>query len=206
MLSGLAFFIVAALSDGRRCLDDRHTNRCDPAQQAASRAMVDARPLEQLARDGDVRRVFYVDGYGHDVGVLTVERPRRGPLHVSFRSPGLTGPRVIREHVHRSMWSGLVAGSETFEQPPPREPPPSGWAGEPEGFTLCMHTWVYTVEAADRGVARSRTANACVDEPARAYARALSTRVLNLFPKCRALRGTYRNDAVRLQACTQLPG
>lgn len=85
-----------------------------------------------------------------------------------------------------------------------------------DGPIICMHAWVYTIEAADPAVPssyeksdppRRKTGDACSDDLAQDYGNYLAQAALPLFPACAALDPEqHRNEASRLAACAILRG
>lgn len=151
----------------------------------------------------EVRRVFYVDGYGNDLIVISAVRPRgRAPvLRVDF--PGndrrIAGPLSTRLPV--ALWRDVEAGtaSLTWMQPPR----PQDQNGQ---MSICLHAWVYTLEAARPGIRRV-TEDACQDGPGQKFASWLADIAVPLFPHCAALdRKKHRNSASLLRACGMLSG
>jgi hypothetical protein len=50
------------------CRDDSGLDRCDPENQRVMRSLYGAPAIEELAASGaEIRRAFFVDGYGKDV-------------------------------------------------------------------------------------------------------------------------------------------
>ncbi|HEY0116061.1 MAG TPA: hypothetical protein VGB54_10100 [Allosphingosinicella sp.] len=168
------------------------------------------KPIEEHARAGDqVRRAFYVDGYGRDLLALSfVRAPGRDPtlfVHFPARSDGSRSePRSAL--VPAQVWDRLIEASEHFDrrlQPRP---------GEREE-NLCLHSWVYTVEAhdpesivgQDAGIRRS-IQDACAGGLAANYAVALADYALPLLPYCAALGEHARGNPGQLAECEMLEG
>lgn len=102
----------------------------------------------------------------------------------------------------------MLRRSENFDRafvPRPENP------GE---ISICMHSWVYTIEATDparehftRTPLRRKTEDACEDGPAEPFATDLQRAALSLFPHCDRLDPEqHRNPASQLVACASLRG
>jgi len=194
------------------CRDDRGADRCAADQQKRVRDLFGVRSIEEHQAAGDqVRRVFYVDGYGRDlIAISFVRAPGRDPtawLHFPTREGE---PRVepLQAAVPAAVWEEVIERSTLFDRalaPRPGDEP-----------SICMHSWVYTIEGTDpKGAGRfakpppirRTTADACTGELAGAYAREVPRLAIGLFPACAALdAGKHRNDASRLHACRILRG
>ena len=200
----------AAAKPPRGCSDDRLVDRCAPEQQAGTRALFGARPIEEHLAAGDqVRRVFYVDGYGRDLVLITFIRPRGGDprLEVRFpRSEGGAGRRALEAPVPKAVWDEVIDRSGLFDRPLAR--PAAG-----DDVSICLHSWVYTVEAADPPRAtspqrlRRRTGDACHEDLVQAYAGDVARAAVPLLAGCDLLdRRRHRNEATLLAACGMLEG
>lgn len=192
------------------CSDDRGTDRCSAEQHRRVLALFGLEPIEtHLAAGGQVRRVFYVDGYGRDVAAITFERrPERDPMmSVHFpRSEGAAPRPPMEAQVPEPLFREIMAASEGFERD--LAPLPRG-----SSDAICMHSWVYTVEAADppRGYERARTLrktqDACGVSMAARFAHSVYTRAVPLLPHCALLdEDIYRNALTLLQSCSLLTG
>ena len=148
----------------RDCRDDRGVDRCDEAQQRRVRELFGVRSIEEHRAAGDqVRRAFYVDGYGRDVvAIAFIRSPGRDPeVWVHYpRRDGEPTPEPLRAPVPRPVWNDVIERGEHFDRdvlsrPAPAAEPrvarPAGDAAEdPETIPLCLHSWVFTIEAVDR--------------------------------------------------------
>lgn len=173
-------------------------------QQAARQARVYGLPsIERLARDGvTVRRAFFSNQNGHDVGAvifsrrrgerprLTVVRPSRGAADAALSVP-----------IPEAAWRRALAASRGFEGPEQ----PLTVDGEQ---TICFDAWAVRVEAADPPRAPRRAASAtCPGGPAVDYADGLAAQALTLLPNCALLKARYfGSDMTRLSFCTALSG
>ena len=194
------------------CKDDRGTDRCAATVQLRMRAMYDVPSIEEHARRGDeVRRVFYVDGYGQDlIAISFVRAPGRDPAaFVHF--PRLTGERTtspIQAAVPHDVWFDVLGRSELLH----RDLMPS--VANKQEVNICLHAWLYLAEANEparadgsRASVRRKVGDACQDGPVPAFAAELQQMALPLFPHCDRLEpANHRNPAAQLGACRLLSG
>ncbi len=193
------------------CRDDRGVDRCDEVQQAKVRDLFGLGSIEDHWRAGDqVRRAFYVDGYGRDVVAITFIRPRgRDPyLSVDFPLPnGGDRPAPLTSPLSERDWLAILEASGHFHRA--LAPLPQRSSDE---VVICLHSWVYTVEAADpirdeRKAIRRRTEDACDRGLAQAFATYMSERAVALLPHCDLLdRRRFRNEETLLSTCVKLKG
>ncbi len=228
LLSAL-FAAAPALTQAKErpdCFDDKMVDRCEVRQQERVRRVFGVKSIEEHRDAGDqVRRVFYVDGYGHDVvAVAFVRSPARDPeVWVHYpQQQGEPRPEPLRAPVPRPVWSDLIERGQHFDRDvlsrsaPAAEPravrAPADAAEEPETIQMCMHSWVFTIEAVDRGRSgqteiRRKTEDACENGHGELYAQQVQRIALSLIPHCAALDvAQYRNEAVALQVCGRLRG
>lgn len=195
------------------CSDDAGSDRCSPEQHRRMLALYQLEPIERLREHGaQVRRIFYVDGYGRDLIALSFIRPRGGDPAVTVHYPRRDGaaPREpMRALLPASTWQDVLLRTSHFDRRlAPRDPSPTA----PDAISICLHGWVSTVEAADpheRESAGTRRAveNACAEGPVAPLATALSNVALPLFPACAALDPErHRGAAGQLAACAMLEG
>lgn len=194
------------------CRDDRLTDRCAEAEQRRMRALYGLRPIEEHRDAGDqVRRVFYVDGYGRDVIAIAFVRARgHEPVaRVYFpRRDGEPAPAPFEAPVPQAAWDDLIFHSALFERQLVPVPLPDNV------IPICMHSWVYTVEASDPArsqyepaTIRRATHNSCGASLAQAFAIEAQRAALPLFPACNRLDPEqHRNPASQLAACRILSG
>lgn len=194
------------------CSDDQGTNRCAAEQQQRMRDLYGARPIEaHLAAGEQVRRVFYVDGYGRDmVAIEMIRAPGRDPrLVVRYPRRDRGEPAMIEAPVPIDIWDDMIVRSGQFDRS--FAPGPQGNSDE---IVLCLHGWHYLIEASQPGVTGSRTPgirrkseSACEDGPGALFAYGLQRTALALFPHCAALDpAQHRNEASQLNACGLLSG
>jgi hypothetical protein len=207
------------------CQDDRGVDRCDPEQQRRVRQLFGVISIEEHRAAGDqVRRVFYVDGYGGDVvAIAFIRSPGRDPeVWVHYpRRQGEPTPEPLRAPVPRPVWNDVIERGEHFDRDVLSRPAPAGQghpakgtAAAPEGqeMVLCIHSWDFTIEAVDRGRAadaaiRRKTEDGCEDGQGELYAQYLERIALSLIPHCAALDvSQYRNEAIALLGCAKLRG
>lgn len=217
LLLCLVALLAAASADAQApvdpdCRDDSGVDRCASAQQARVRALFGARSIEEHRAAGDqVRRVFYVDGYGRDVAMIAfVRAPGREPMaYVHFPPRGeRPAPQPFEAPVPAALWTDILRRSSHFDRrlmPLPRNP---------DEISICLHSWVYTIEANDpargngvRASLRRKTEDACADGLGEVFATDLQRAALSLFPACEALDPEqHRNPVAQLAACSLLSG
>lgn len=88
MMAAFAALLLLATMQGEaqprpdpNCRDDRGTDRCAETEQRRMRELYGVRSIEEHQAAGDqVRRIFYVDGYGRDLILIAFVRTsgRRG--------------------------------------------------------------------------------------------------------------------------------
>ncbi len=208
----LPMLLFAAQAPDRNCTDDRGRDRCAAAAQQEMRALYGVPPIEELAAAGaEVRRIFYVDGYGRDTVLIAfVRAPGSDPtLRVHYpRHAREERPEPLQAPVPSGVWNEVIERGTHFHRRFAAQ------AGEPDGAMLmCLHSSVFVAEAAERGSAaqpariRRKTEDACEGGPAEIYAGDLQRIALDLIPHCAALdTGQHRNAAAALDACRILRG
>jgi hypothetical protein len=222
-LSFLLALLLAAPAHGqsevdRDCMDDRGADRCGAAQQARVRALYGVETLEAHRDAGDqVRRVFYVDGYGYDVAAIAfVRRPGHDPevrVHVPPQE-GRPGPAPMVAPVPIDVWELLIERSALFDRALVPRPEPARFENGEQLLTVCLHASVVTAEATDParegGEAarlRRRTEGGCSRGTTGAFAREVSRAALPLLPHCALLNSSHhRGPAAQLAACHVLSG
>lgn len=203
----------AELEPERGCSDDAGVDRCAAEEQARQRARFGLSPIEAHRDAGDqVRRVFYVDGYGRDlVAIVFIRAPGREPvvqLHFPRRAEGAEAPSPLEASVPERTWDEMLFRSALFDRA--LVPLPA----DPDRISICLHSWIYTVEASDppddsgrpAGIRRA-TRGACQEGLVQSYAIEAQRAVLPLFAACARLDPTrHRNEAAQLAACGMLRG
>lgn len=210
--SGLVMLGLASAglsAQANRCTDDRMVDRCDPAQHARVLSLFGLPQIETYVDSGaQVRRAFFVDGYGNDVAAVAFLRvPGREPV-VSVHFPSYAGAvPAMSAAVPEEIWRDVIERSAFFHRQLIPVP-----AINPNG--ACMHGWNFTVESIDpKGLdlltplIRRKTENACGDGLAGAYAFELAAAARSLFSYCRGLGIRHeRNDVTQLAACGTFRG
>ena len=131
------------------CFDDNMTDRCDASVQRRVRERFDLRAIEQLSDANiQVRRVFFVDGHGGELPVVSFERApgERPQVHVSALVENRGAHRVatLTAPVSLATWNEIIEQSRYIhrrlaEEPAPAEEPvPSGFVRVPG---MCLHSW-----------------------------------------------------------------
>jgi len=222
-LSLLLALLVVAPARGQsgtdsECQDDRGLDRCAPEQQARVRTLFGVGTIELHRDAGDqVRRVFYVDGYGYDVvAIAFVRRPGHDPeVRVHFRrEEGEPEYAPLVAPVPAEVWDLLIDRSALFDRALVPLTAPAAAPREEQAVSLCMHSWIFTVEAADPAppygggaTLRRRTEDACSHGTTGAFAREVYRAALPLFPHCALLDpAQHRSPANQLAACRMLSG
>ena len=197
------------------CRDDRGVDRCSAEQQRRVRDLFGVQPIEAHRDAGDqVRRAFYVDGYGTDVVAIAFVRPKGGEPSLWVHFPkGDEGKRhePLSAPVPQDVWDGVIQRSSHFDR---QLLPLRDEVAESGEMTLCMHSWVFTVEATDPAegeyrpaTLRRKTEDACDDGLVEAYAQELYRAAVPLLAPCARLdRSLHRNEATLLSACRLLRG
>lgn len=208
-----AFVLLAAAQGGPRdeCIRDHNASGCVEEQARAFERLYGTRPLEAHRDSGDqVRRVYYIDGSGNDVAVLSFVWPRGGDAVAVVQFPRRRGeepPGPLRAPVPPEVWDGLIFRSANFDRAVPPRPEPPGMV------SVCIHPPQFTVEAVDppdgereRPAIRRRT-ESCEDGLASAFALEAQRAALPLFPVCTSLAtAQYRSLVHLLAMCARLEG
>ncbi|HEV2746991.1 MAG TPA: hypothetical protein VGW34_06795 [Allosphingosinicella sp.] len=196
------------------CHDDDMVDRCNAEQQRRVRELFGVKPIEAHRDAGDqVRRAFYVDGYGNDVVAIAFVRPKGDDPELWVHFPReRDGKRKapLQASVPQAVWDGVIKRSDHFD----RQLAPLPSAASSDEVIMCMHSWVYTVEAtdpsdpgSDSATVRRRTEDACDDGLTEAYAAELPRAAVPLLPPCARLDPSqHRNEASLLSACRLLSG
>ncbi|WP_282008221.1 hypothetical protein [Brevundimonas aveniformis] len=196
----------------RECLDDDHTDRCDPEVQARVRDLLGIASIEDEAASGAiVYRALFVDGYGRDMPAVAFERrPGQSPEVVIYGREG----RTVRAPASSEAWDAVVAQSRFAD----RELAPirdvSGDDPDVESVSICLHAWVQTVEIANAARARlvdepvrRRTESACGGGLTTRFAFFLADLAVEQIPWCDQIDAdTERNAVTQLDTCLMLSG
>ena len=223
LLAALALAMSAAQSlPVDDCRDDRGTDRCAAEAQERVRTLFGVQPIEAHRDAGDqIYRAFYVDGYGRDVVAISfLRRPGHDPellVHLP-RWEGQARPEPLRAMVPQNVWDDVARRSAHFDRELvsrfPRAESESTLTEDDEVITLCLHSWVYTIESVEdsnapspQPVIRRRTEDACNGGLTGAFARELDRAAVSLLPPCARLDpAQHRNAATLLAACGWLGG
>jgi hypothetical protein len=199
----------------RNCRDDRGRERCADSALQQLRTLYGVQSIEELAASGaEVRRIFYVDGYGRDTVLIAFVRAPTSDPTLWIHHPRQDGEERLEPFhapVPIDVWNEVIERGRNFHRSFAGQ---SGPTIEPDGsIMVCSHSWIYVVEAAERASAgrpgriRRKIEDACQDGPAKIYAGELERIALALIPHCAALEPEqYRNPASILAACRMLHG
>ncbi len=200
------------------CHDDDMVDRCSPEKQRQVRELFGVKAIEAHRDAGDqVRRAFYVDGYGHDVVAIVFIRPKGGDpaLWVHFPKDGSgKRPEPLQAPVPLRAWEELIERSAHFDQVLATSAPAKRSGGAEQQIIMCLHSWVFTVEATDPAkgeyrpaTLRRRTEDACDNGLTEAYAVELQRAAVPLLAPCARLDPRqHRGEAKLLSACRLLRG
>lgn len=216
LLAALLLVLISAAAFAAQqvppdCSDDRGVDRCSPEQHRRVPELYGLNPIEDHARRGDqVRRAFYVDGYGRDLLAISFVRSAGRDPRVMLHIPKVSGDAVVEPSealVPEPIWDRVLARGAHFD----RALTPRSGADEK---SICLHSWVSTIEAADgvpnqgrTAAVRRETEDACENGLGWAYASDLADFAVDLFPYCSALeRSQRRNSETLLRTCATLKG
>jgi hypothetical protein len=191
----------------RECLDDDHTNRCDPEVQSRVRNLLGVASIEDEAASGAiVYRAFFVNGYGRDMPAVSFERrPGQSPEVVIYGFDG----RTTRAPVTHEAWEQVVDQARIADRVLEPLPPRADGA-----ISICAHAWVQTVEIANvprerfgDETVRRRTESACGGGLATRFAFWLADLAVEQIPWCRLIdEDSERNGVTRAATCLILAG
>lgn len=190
----------------RDCMDDYGRNLCDAEVRNDIRDSFRAPPVEMLAKEGWAGvRVYLVDGYSHDLPMVTIARKGDGPVEVETRAlrPSQE-PRVFRTGLGAwgvqlaDFYAGQVMISpERVTRPEPKD-------GE---LSVCLHAWVAVTEVFDSKSVHRRIRNACDNDGLFDGAAEMSRIGLEQLEGCGLLSADdYRGHPQRIEACALLSG
>lgn len=191
------------------CGDDNGVDRCAPAQQAKTRALFGAAPIEQLsAEETQIVRAFFVNGYGRDEPMIAFVRPKGKDAEaiVTVAGGNAAERKTLRAPVPAATWNRLLGQARYFD----RDLVPL--TKDSNDLSICLHSWVVTVEAATpkegvRGGVRRKTQDACGEGMAVPLAFEMAEAAIDLMPACAELDPKqHRNTVTRLGACAHLEG
>jgi len=208
LLLGAGQFQTSASS--ANCRDDQGVDRCAEEQQRRTRELFGVRSIEEHRAAGDqVRRAFYVDGYGGDVALIAfVRSPGNDPtLWVHYPAERARRPAPQQVALSEAIWAEVIDRSRNFYRSfIPRD------GSDPEFVVVCLHGWVYTIEANDpksveRGLrpcgARPRArARVVPAKPSlRTPSASPSRNCLTVLRSIRAITGTRPISSTRAASC-----
>lgn len=122
-------------------------------------------------------------------------------------------PEPLSAPVPLPVWENILFRSQLFDRTLAPAPPLPAPPGEEESISICLHSWVYTVEASDPGSpadsrparTRRKTEDACTHGLVPFFAIEAQRAALPLLPACAALDpDQHRNEASMLAACAML--
>jgi len=227
IVAALAAALLLAAAPGDRagkaadpsdeCHDERGRDLC-AAERKRVGQLFGLAPIEAHLEAGDeVRRAFYMDGNGRDVVAIEFIRAHGAApeLRVHFpRVEGKAPPPPLTAAVDDATWRALLRRTGLFERRLVPPPPPEKRLGEGETITVCVHGWLYTVEASelarseyDPARVRHRTESSCDDGLTGAAAAEMGAMAVPLLPACARLDlQQHRNEIALLGACGLLTG
>lgn len=196
----------------RECLDDDHTNRCDPEVQARVRERLGVASIEDEAASGAiVYRAFFVNGYGNDMPAVSFERrPGQSPEVVIYGFEG----RSTRAPVSQEAWDDVVSQGRIADRTIEPLAPTPGTDPDEVAVSICMHPWVQTIEMANvprerfsEDPVRRRTESSCGGGLTTRFAYWLAGLAVEQIPWCRLLNDESQRNAVTLAVtCLMLEG
>ena len=207
MLEFLLALAAAPQDVPDRCRDDRGKDRCAVAAQDRMRGLYSFQPIEEAAESGaTIRRIMYVDGYGRDLVAVEFVRGVASDPTVRIIVPhqlDWSGFPSLQTTMDLQSWEKVLEGSRNFHR--------NFESKDDRQVRICVHGWVYSVEAVDqqqgKPLIRTKVEDACVDGPAAPFATEAANVALSLFPPCLMLdRSDYRNAATILSICHKLIG
>ena len=195
---------LLAMAQSADCRDDRGQDRCAAESQSRQRAGYGVPPIEELARGkAHVLRVFFVDGYGQEAGLIAALRAPGAEPRVEvyrFRPQGVREATPMAAPLAPGEWQRLIGEARYVDRSIAAAPGPEA--------QICLHSWLVTVEVADPdGKVRRRTQDACSDGPAVLFGFALARTAVAAIPACGLIKdSTTRNDVTRLASCAGMGG
>lgn len=215
--------VIAKEPFDQKCSDDRGNNRCSPSVQANTLAKYGLSELETLAAEGTyVRRAMLVDGYGVDVLAVSFVREKGKDPFVEIRAPLAKGTQVapaISMPISLSEWNEVLNKGMFFNRDFAPEPGKSAKDAALE--SICLHSWVATVESANPSrpsfnwpngkdhpaEIRRKTQTTCNYGLAVQYAYQLVDMAFDMIPVCQSINlSDHRNKTMALNTCLGLSG
>jgi hypothetical protein len=200
---------AAPRQDLPACRRDRESGACALEYQRYLLTLYGLESLEAHRDAGNqVRRAFYVDGHGQDVIAISFVRSKGHDPVVRIDRPRRTGDATVeplQAPIPEEVWEATLARSNLFDRK--LVPLPESVSGD---IIVCVHGWVYTVEAADPAISRDRpaelrrkTGNSCDDDLLESYAAEIYRAAVPLIEPCRRKWGSGPS---LLAACFMLKG
>ncbi|WP_428969422.1 hypothetical protein ACQR50_00690 [Sphingomonas sp. Xoc002] len=194
---------VPALARSPSCRDDPTLSHC---ATEAQRALYDAPPAEDYARQkAQMARAFFVDGYGLDVGLVTLWYAPAAEPRVAWRMPsprkGEDALPPIDATLALSAWREVTGAGTYFDRPLVQTPQAGG--------SICLHGWTVRVEMVEAdGKVRRAIQSGCGDDAlVWPFARRMTAAAIAAMPACASLDAEKtRNDITRLNKCNRLGG
>lgn len=210
----------------RDCMDDYGRRLCDGQAWSGIVESFGVAPAETLAAEGwRGVRVFTVDGYSHDMPMVSVlarefdsyDWPSPAIIEVWGRARGDEPAPVLRREAWSIAWWAALELQELAAESPVRQSEASqrpqaiasATTEDPStvAVTICLHAWLTITESlGETGVVR-RVRNACGEDPVYDASYDFSELALNGFPHCNHLDpAQHRNESTRLQSCLLTEG
>lgn len=208
MLTAIPALLLAVpvLAQSPSCRDDPTQPRCVAEAEKAQRALYDAPPAEDYARQKTrMVRAFFVDGYGHDVGLVTLWYAPAAEPRVAWRMPkprnGEDAMAPIDATLTLSAWREVTAAGTYFDRALAQLPQ--------KERSICLHGWTTRVEMVEAdGKIRRGIQSGCGDDAlVWPLARRMTAAAIAAMPACALLDAEKtRNDITRLNKCNRLSG
>ena len=150
-------------------------------------------------------RAFFVDGYGHDVGLVTLWYAPAAEPRVAWRMPkprnGEDAMAPIDATLTLSAWREVTAAGTYFDRALAQLPQ--------KERSICLHGWTTRVEMVEAdGKIRRGIQSGCGDDAlVWPLARRMTAAAIAAMPACALLDAEKtRNDITRLNKCNRLSG
>ncbi|WP_260482387.1 hypothetical protein [Sphingomicrobium flavum] len=191
------------------CTDGYSTDRCDPVVQAKMLEDYGAKAAAAFDNpNADMRRVFFIDGYGRDIILIEAVRVGEAEPEITIYSRVFDRPATshFTAPLSQRQWDRVIRQSENLDRAIYRAPT-TDEQGE-ELFYFCLHGWHYWGQSVSKGKIVNSVENSCnTDSVVERLAWDLADIALDAMPECAALdEANYVNDATRLRFCLQLGG
>lgn len=199
----LAVFATPALAQTvySGCLQ-RDDGNCRAQRERHQLGIYGVHPVDQLALGGvEVRRLFLLNAYYADMGLISFSRDHGGTPRLSLQPPGygLSRDPPLSIAVPLPVWEDVRAESEAFHR---GRRMAVAAAGE-----VCVDAWNYILETGTpaEGSAPLRFATRIVDQcTGPRHPAWLAERALGLFPACARLTERAGSNYDALMLCARL--